>query len=149
MKISKLNKLLNEGVLTNEEYNLFFNSMTDNGKGELIGSVPYRENAYRKFCLEGDLSNENLLEFVKTKIVPPYEADYIDDLFKKYGIMILGISDYWHWFTKENITDYAIHNGCKPVEEATELELWKMIAICERYWAVSYKEWYYDAIMSN
>ena len=35
-----------------------------------------------------------------------------------------------------------IDQGYKPIENASELELWKIIGICSRYWEVQYKEWY-------
>lgn len=143
MKKEKLDRLFKEGILSKEEYNSFFKTMHENEKGELIGVVP-NGNASHKYNLNGDLLHGNLLEFLKTRVTPPMEAETMDETFKKYGMIVCGIGDYWHWFTKDNITEYALNNGHRPVEEATELELWKMIAICERYWEVFYSELYYD-----
>lgn len=143
MKKSKLDRLLKEGILSKEEYDSFFETMHENEKGELIGFVP-NGNANHKYKLEGNLLHGNLLEFLKTKVTPPYEAEDMDETFKKYGMMICGIGDFWHWFTKDNITEYALNNGHKPIEEATELEIWKMIAICERYWHIFYSDCYHD-----
>lgn len=144
MKKKKLDELLDNGVLTKDEYDLFFKTMGENEKGEMIGVMPNGEVSY-KYHLEGDLLNGNLLEFLKTKVNVPYEAEDMDETFGKYGMMICGVCDYWRWFTKDNITANALVDGYRPVEEATELELWKMIAICERYWRVFYKNLYHDA----
>lgn len=143
MKKKKLDELLKNGVLTKDEYDSFFKTMGENEKGEMIGIMPHG-NAAHKYHLEGDLLHGDLLEFLKTKVTPPYEAEDMDETFKKYGTMICGICDYWHWFTKDNITEYALNNGRRPIEEATELEIWKMIAICERYWRVFYDNCYHD-----
>ena len=144
MKIDKLNRLLDEGVLTQEEYDSFFDTMHVNENGQLVGIVQTKNPATHKYNLEGDLLNGDLVEFVKTKITPPYEAEDMDEVFKTYGVMVTGIADYWHWFTRDNITEYALSHGHKPIEEASELELWKMIAICERYWEVFYSDCYHD-----
>lgn len=146
MKKKKLDELLNNGVLTKDEYDLFFKTMRENEKGEMIGVMPNGEVSH-KYHLEGDLLNGNLLEFLKTKVTVPYEAEDMDETFDKYGMMICGVCDYWRWFTKDNISANALVDGYRPVEEATELELWKMIAICERYWRVFYKNLYHDATL--
>lgn len=143
MKKAKLDRLLKEGVLSKEEYDSFFKTMKENEKGVMIGIMP-NGNASYKCNLDGDLLHGDLLEFLTTKVTPPYEAEYMDETFKKCGMMVCGIGDFWHWFTKDNITEYALNNGCRPVEEVTELELWKMIAICERYWHVFYSDCYHD-----
>ena len=106
MKIDKLNRLLDEGVLTQEEYDSFFDTMYVNENGQLVGIVQTKNPATHKYNLEGDLLNGDLVEFVKTKITPPYEAEDMDEVFKTYGVMVTGIADYWHWFTKDNITEY-------------------------------------------
>ena len=143
MKKDKLDKLLKQGVLTKEEYDSFFKTMRENEKGELIGILP-NSNALHKYNLNGDLLHGNLLEFLKIRVTPPMEAENMDETFKKYGMMVCGIYDYWYWFTKDNITEEAYKNGRRPIEEATELELGKMIAISERYWEVFYSDCYHD-----
>ena len=139
----KLDKLLKEDVLTQEEYASFFQHMSENENGYMIGCVP-AGNAYHKYCLDGDLLNGNLLEFLKKRVTPPIGADDMDETFGKYGIMIYGVCEYWHWFTKDNITEYALNNGRRPIEDASELELWKMIAIASRYWETFYSDCYHQ-----
>lgn len=141
MKKKTLDKLLKNGVLSKEEYDSFFTTMSENERGEMIGIAP-TGNVSHKYHLEGDLLQGDLIEFLKTKVDPPYEAEEMDEVFHKYGMMVCGIGDRWYWFTNDNITEQALKNGRKPIEEATELEIWKMIAICERYWHISYERWY-------
>lgn len=142
MNKAKLDRLFKEGVLTKEEYDSFFKTMREIEGGRLIGIMP-SGNASHKYNLNGDLLHGNLLEFLKTRVTPPMEAEDMDKTFGKYGMMVCGVCEYWYWFTKDNITEYALSHGRRPIEEATELELWKMIAICERYWKEFYSELYH------
>ena len=139
MTKKKLDKLLQEGVLSQKEYNLFFQTMRENENGEMVGIVPHGSISY-KYYLDGDMLNGDLREFLMHRVCPPYQAEEYDDVFKKYGMMVTGVADYWHWFTRENISERALANGYRPIEEASELELWMMIAICERHWEVFYEE---------
>lgn len=139
MKKSKLDRLYKENILTEDEYLSFFKTMHVNEKDEMIGAIPNGKTSY-KYYFDGDLLGGNLVNFLKTRVTPPLDAEYIDDVFAKYGMAVCGICDYWYWFTKENITEYALNEGKKPIEEASELEVWKMIAICERYWKVFYSQ---------
>lgn len=137
----ELDNLLKRNVLTQEEYNEFFKSMSVDEKGQMIGVVP-NGKCSEKYHFDGDLLGDNLLDFVINNVTPPYGSESFDDTFKTYGMMVCGIADYWHWFRKDNITDQAIKHGHKPIEEATEVELWKMIAIASRYWQVFYERIY-------
>lgn len=142
MYINDLKECFKNGAITQQEYDEIFQSMSIcEDREQLIGLVPNTKGMI-KFNLNGDMVDGSLMEFLKTRIEPPYEAEHIDPLFKKYGMMVCGIADYWHWFTKDNITQYALENGHKPIEEATDEELWKMIAICSRYWQVFYEREY-------
>lgn len=142
MYIKDLKDCLRNGAITQQEYDEIFEYMSIHEDGEqLIGVIPNTKGMI-KFNLDGDMTDGSLIDFLKTRITPPYEATRIDPLFTKYGMMVCGIGDYWHWFTKNNITQYALDNGHKPIEEATEEELWKMIAICSRYWQVFYQRLY-------
>lgn len=139
MKKSKLDRLYKEDILTENEYLSFFKTMHVNEKDEMMGMIP-DSNASYKYYFDGDLLGGNLVDFLKTRVTPPLGAENMDDVFAKYGMTVCGICDYWYWFTKDNITEYALNNGRKPIEEASELELWKMIAICERYWEIFYSQ---------
>ena len=139
MKKSKLDRLYKENILTENEYLSFFKTMHVNEKDEMIGAIPNGKASY-KYYFDGDLLGGNLVNFLKTRVTPPLGAEYIDDIFGKYGMTVCGICDYWYWFTRDNITEYALNDGRRPIEEASELELWKMIAICERYWEIFYSQ---------
>ena len=56
-----------------------------------------------------------------------------------YGYTLCGICDGWNWYHKDTISDCAREKGYKPIEEATAEELWKIVALSERYWELFYK----------
>lgn len=143
MNISELDELLKQGILTEEEYNEFFESMRVDEKGEMTGILPplYR-SCIRKYDFEGNLLDGELLDFVVNDLVVPLGAEDLDKTFKKYGFTYCGICDGWRWFKENTITEKQIQNGFRPIEDASESELWKMIAICSRYWWISYKRLY-------
>lgn len=142
MKKKYFDELLKAGVLTQEEYNDVFTKMRLSEDGTLFGVVP-QTNYIIKYKLEGDMLNGDLRDFVKRHIVPPYEFVNVEP-FSKYGILYTGIGDRWDWFTKGNISQRGYAVGYRPIEEATEEELWKMIAMASRFWEVSYRRWYYE-----
>ena len=92
-----------------------------------------------------EILSQPLVDYIVKSIVPPLGAEYDDPIFNTYGMSISGICDAWHWFTKDNITETAIRHGHKPIEEASELELWQIIALCEWYWEKQYRQWYKKA----
>ena len=141
MKKIELDELLNRGVLNNEEYEEFFKCMHVNDEGEMIGTLPCDE-IYYKYELNGDISN--LLDFVIKEVCPPEGMESFNKTFYTYGYGTYGVSDKWIWFKSDTITDYAKEHGHKPIEEASELELWKMVALSSRYWHVSYQRWLRD-----
>lgn len=64
------------------------------------------------------------------KMIPWHNAEYdMPDLFGVYGYTTCGIVEVWRWLHKDSISNKARKDGCKPIEEASELELWKMIAL--------------------
>ena len=137
----KLDEQLRKGILTQEEYASFFQTMRVNERGEMIGFTPHG-NARLKHDFDGDLINGDPLQFLLKHCCPPLGVEDMDNTFKKYGTTIAGIGDDFHWFTKDNITKHAIDSGHRPVEEASELEIWRMIAVCSRYWETAYHEWF-------
>lgn len=71
-----------------------------------------------------------LWQFVKEKIVPPLGVESTFDVFAKYGSTYSnGMCEYFYW-------------NEEALKSAPEIDLWKMIAISERYWATCYEEWY-------
>ena len=147
MKRKYFDDLLRMGVITKEEYNDVLTKMRVTEGGDLIGAIP-KENYINKYNLEGDMLEGDLHEFVKKHILPPY--DFVDiEPFCKYGMLYCGICDKWSWFTEENISLQAIKLGYRPIEEAAQEELWKMIAMASRYWEVCYKRWYHEEREEN
>ena len=137
---AEVDRLHKVGVYSDDEYNSIMKSMDVNEKGELIGVVP--NGIWTLYSLKFDLKKQSLVDIVKDS-TPWLGADSdFPELFGKYGYTISGIYDGWDWFTQDSITDYAMNHGHKPIEEATELELWKMLALTNTYWYNSYKEWY-------
>lgn len=135
----KLDNLLKRQVLTRDEYDKFFESMDENEDGQMTGRVP-SDKCVRKYEFDGDLFEDSLSNFVLKEVVPPLGAENYDDAFKVYGYSYFGISDGYHWFTESEISKEQRERGYKPIEEASETELWKIIAICSRYWESFYKE---------
>lgn len=138
MRKETLDGLLKRGVLTHEEHAQFFKSMHENGYGQLVGCMPGGV-AQRKYDYDGNLLDGSLLEFVLSEVVPPLGVESYNKTFKTYGYTYGGISEGWMWYRQHNITDELRRYGYKPIEEATEAELWEMIAIASRYWFVFYK----------
>ena len=109
MNKSNLDFLLSHKDLTKEQYEEFLKCMT----------------------VDGDISN--LLNFVINEIDPPRWIEYVDETFETYGYMYYGDYTRWVWFRSDTISDEIRKYGNKPIEEASELELWKMIAISSRH----------------
>ena len=87
-----------------------------------------------------DSPKEQLLEIVKNTTIP-YE--YMDDpLIKKYGVYVDGVYPEWIWYDKENLSDYGYESGCRPLKDAPEIDLYKIIALCEKHWREFYKSIY-------
>lgn len=124
MELNEVNRLHEIGVYTDEMYNKIMNSMSDCGTGQLIGFVPTMADII--YSLKFDPDNFNLIEVVKES-TPWLGADNdYPELFGKYGYTYCGICDGFRW--KDSIN------------EATELELWMMLALSERYWGNRYRE---------
>lgn len=134
----ELDNLLERGVLSAPEYAEFFQTMEVAEDGRLVGLCP-NTHAQHKYDIEGDLWDESLLDFVLKEIVFPIGIERYDEVFSTYGKMIYTDQEHWVWWTRDNIPEEAIEQGCKPIEDATEEELWKMVAIASRYWEILYK----------
>ena len=140
---ARIEKLHKNGVITDEEYdNLVDIGFDDNGK---LKPGVYKGDITTRYCLGFEPGKENLIEAVKNS--EPWlgaESDY-PELFGTYGMGVYGICDYWRWWTLDNLTEVAIKHGKKPLESATELELWKMLALSNLYWYTNYSEWHDEA----
>lgn len=136
----KFDELVKKGIISDTENSKIYAQMRPNSDGQFIGvsdaAIDY------KYYTEEDIFNETLCDYVISHCVPQLGMEYIDDTFKTYGITYSGICDGWSWFREANITQHAIEKGHKPIEQATNEELWKMLAMSSMYWEGQYKEWY-------
>jgi hypothetical protein len=136
----QFDKLVEKGIISESESSEVYTQMHPNSDGQLVGMSDNKIDY--KYYIQGDIFNENLCNFVIHHCTPLLGMENIDNTFKKYGMTYSGISDGWSWFTKDNITQYAIDRGYEPIENATDEELWKMLAMSSMYWEGKYEEWY-------
>ena len=139
MVIDKFEKLVSNGVITTEEKNKVYSQMKPNSDGQFIGLSDSKIDY--KYYVSGNIFDDDLCDFVKNHCVPQLGSEYLFPIFNTYGMTFSGICDGWSWFTKDNITQYALKKGHKPIEEATKEELWEMLALSSMYWKGKYEEW--------
>ena len=135
----KIDALYKAGVFTKDDYDCVMSNMSVTEEGELIGTYPAEKTKY-KYDFDGDMLNMNPREFLINYVSPPLGAEYMDKTFWTYGTTYCGICDGWSWYRTDTLTDIGKSKGHKPIEEATNEECWKMIAIASRYWEVFYKD---------
>jgi hypothetical protein len=136
----KFDKLVDKNIISQSEKEKIYSQMKPNSEGRFTGLSDGKINY--KYYVGGDIFNDKLCDFVVKHCVPQLGMEYIDDTFKTYGMTYTGICDGWEWFRKDKIPQYAIDKGHKPIEEATNEELWKMLAMSSMYWEGNYEEWY-------
>ena len=88
------------------------------------------------------LTRQELLDHL-SECAPPY--DYLEKyptLFDKHGQFSTGVSQYWIWYTEDNLSDYGRRSGCRPLTDATDVELLEMWALESDYWYRMYKNMY-------
>lgn len=145
MRLVELNEKVKNGVFTEEEKKQILTHLHPDDNGELTGTwgdddMPI--NFRQRWSMDYDIKNGDLVEYISKYVTPWLGAENYDDLFKTYGYTMCGICEAYIWFTNKNINDTAREHGCKPLEEATELELWKIIGICMAYWEGEFEQWY-------
>jgi len=136
----KFDELVNKNVISQAEKEKIYFQMKPNLDGQFTGLSDGKIDY--KYYVGGDIFNDNLCNFVANHCIPPLGMEYIDDTFKIYGVTCSDICDRWEWFRKDKITQYAIDNGHKPIEDASDEELWKMLAMSSMYWEGNYQEWF-------
>lgn len=136
----RFDELVERGIISESEKEKICSQMHQNADGQFIGISDGKINY--KYYIGEDIFNDNLCDFVIKHCVPQLGMEYIDDTFKTYGMTYSGICDGWDWFRKDKMTQYALDNGHKPIEDASDTELWKMLAMSAMYWEGNYKEWY-------
>ena len=139
----KFDKLVEKGIISQSEKEKVYSQMKPNSEGQFTGLSDGKINY--KYYIGGDIFNDNLCDFVVKHCVPQLGMEYIDETFKTYGMTYSGICDGWEWFRKDKITQYAIDKGHKPIEDASNEELWKLLAMSAMYWEENYKEWHHKA----
>lgn len=77
--------------------------------------------------LNSEIFTEDVDKLVREEY-PPYESIY--PLFEKFGFRTGGLYDRWEYFDSW--------------EELPEIEKWKYVALCSRYWYFWYEYWYYE-----
>ena len=85
------------------------------------------------------MSREELLEKVKNN--RPYLGwdEKYPNLFGRYGHTYCTIYDNWFWYDEGTMTEYAKNKGCKPLSEATDIELLEMLALSSLFWLKFYQ----------
>ena len=136
----KFDKLVEQNIISQSEKEKVYSLMTPNSDGQLIGIADGKIDF--KYYVSGDIFSDELCDFVIHHCTPKLGMEYIDETFNTYGYTYSGIGDGWEWFRRDKITQYAIDRGHKPIEDATNEELWKMLAMSSIYWEGKYKEWY-------
>lgn len=97
-----------------------------------IGCRTTKEEYAQTTGIKGD---ETLQELIEKYAVPPLGGEQIFDVIGKYGYTFCGICDGFNWTSK--------------LKEVTELDAWKMIALCSIYWENHYKEWLEQERLEN
>lgn len=125
MRRKKVERLYHDGVLTEKDYNDIMNGKEDkNGTLEYYGCSVDADVSYN---LEFNIKNFNLLEVFKKKCTPWLGADQtFPNLFGKYGHTVSGMGYGFQW--NDNL------------KNATEQELWEMLALSSMYWEGKYRE---------
>ena len=125
MRKKKVEKLYHDGILTEKDYNDIMKG--DEDKNGTLESYECSVDADVSYNLEFNIKNFDLLEVFKKKCVPWLGADNtFPSLFGKYGYTISGIGYGFEW--NDNL------------KNATEQELWEMLALSSMYWEGKYKE---------
>lgn len=77
--------------------------------------------------ITGLMGNETLEELVRKYAVVPLGGEEVFDVISKYGHSFLGICDGFKWDNLDSVT---------------ELDAYKLIALCSIYWERQYRLWY-------
>ena len=147
MNIREIEQLQKKGILSKQEVDDLLEGKDIDENGRIMGVFTLNK-IYYKYQMSYDLSDEQtnnvyyLREFILKEIYPPLGGESISTTLKTYGYTLCGICDGWSWYRQDTITDYAREKGHKPIEEATMEELWKIIALCSRYWQIFYEREY-------
>ena len=143
MNIERLKYLLDKGVFNEEEQIHVKRIINELPLGEKNIGVPdvIRFKYYLGFNVEYAPKEELLKELIE-RCKPPEGIENYNVLFHKYGHTVYGFTTKWEWYREENLTLALSKKGYAPIENATEEECWKMLAISAFYWQRFYEEKY-------
>lgn len=130
----RVEKLHKQGVITDEEYNSLMEIGFDEDGYLKQGVYKGGYDLDIRYNLGFKPYQINLLEAVKESSPWLGAENSFPSLFGRYGFTYCGICDGWRWLTKDNITSSAARHGKKPLEMASELELWQMLALSNIYY---------------
>lgn len=95
----------------------------------------------RKLSEETEKTNlrDKIIEKIKQT-----EPDYINyrDFYTKYGRVIPGIGDKWHWF--ENLTDEAKREGLLQITDMSDTELFDLYARINEDWKKTHSNQFWE-----
>lgn len=133
MKIDYLNKLLNDNVITIDDYLHIINDIyTPLPSRELLGAITTKDlntdTALRK-CIFGGLCDD-VRTYVTEHLVLPDDADRVEPFAKYCYASDAEMGPRYLW--NDNI------------EQVSEEELWKLVAYANSYWLRFYRNLYFD-----
>lgn len=93
------------------------------------------------------LSEETRTPSLRDRIIEKIkqtEPDYINyrDFYAKYGRVIPGIGDKWHWF--ENLTDEAKREGLLQITDMSDTELFDLYARINEDWEKTHSNQFWE-----
>ena len=141
MKLERLKNLREQGIFNEEELPHVDRIIKEFHLGEKNIGIP--DVIKFKYYLGFDITyvtGEKLLKQLIDHCSPPPGIESFNDLFKKYGMTSYGLKDEWHWFREDTLTIAMTKKGLAPIESATELECWQMLALSAFYWQKYYEE---------
>ena len=143
MKIERLQELLDKGIFNEEEAIHVKRVINELPLGEKNIGIPdfVRFKYYMGFDTNAFNSKEFIDEFLR-HCSPPPGIENFNALFRKYGHTVYGLEVKWDWYREDTLTLSLSKKGLSPIEEATEEECWKMLAISAFYWQRLYEEKY-------
>lgn len=141
MKLERLKELKDAGVFNEDEMIHVNRIIKEFPLGEKNIGIPdvIRFKYYLGFNASY-ATNEELLKQLLKHCSPPPGIENYNDLFKKYGQTDYGLETSWRWYSKNTLTLAMAEKGYEPVERATELECWQMLALSAFYWQRFYEE---------
>lgn len=86
---------------------------------------------------EEDWTREQLIQYIKDHVIGDGTKEPKSPI-DKYGYRGWGICDCWFW------------NTVSPrLKDATDDELWKIIAINNTFWLHKYQKWYHENVLKK